>query len=84
MDHINPEQIKTIIDKQDNLGRTPLHIAASVGNEEMVKYLLKHGAKPDIKDNLGNSPLHHAAKGGKFKNYFKICELLVNQPGVSD
>ena len=39
-------------------GRTPLHDAAEQGSPEVVKMLLKAGAKHDIIDNDKDTPLH--------------------------
>eukprot|EP00747_Dinoflagellata_sp_TGD_P186252 gnl/TRDRNA2_/TRDRNA2_43184_c0_seq1.p1 gnl/TRDRNA2_/TRDRNA2_43184_c0~~gnl/TRDRNA2_/TRDRNA2_43184_c0_seq1.p1 ORF type:complete len:347 (+),score=65.42 gnl/TRDRNA2_/TRDRNA2_43184_c0_seq1:69-1109(+) len=49
----------------DSSGRTPLHFAAALGNEEMVSVLLE--AKADIKatEDQGSTPLHYAAGYGK-------------------
>ena len=38
------------LDSQDYDGRTALHIAASEGHLDAVKYLLYHGANPYVKD----------------------------------
>ena len=38
---------------------TPLHVAASQGNEEMVLTLLQNGYNPNSTDRLGNTPLHY-------------------------
>ncbi|XP_065194065.1 ankyrin repeat domain-containing protein 54-like [Sycon ciliatum] len=46
---------------QDKCGRTPLHVAAAAGNNQMVRLLLDHGANPSLQDNVGNTPLHLAA-----------------------
>lgn len=34
-------------------GRTPLHVAVSKGNKEVIKVLLMAGANPEAKDNFG-------------------------------
>ncbi|GAB1869853.1 Transient receptor potential channel pyrexia [Camponotus japonicus] len=65
------EIAKALLDKgapvftSDNDGRTPLHLAASVGSTKIVEELLKHGANPDEWD-LGKkcTPLHCAATTG--------------------
>jgi len=41
---------------QDADGRTPLHIAASVGNSELCYYLVTHGADINGLDSSGKSP----------------------------
>ncbi|XP_067411254.1 60 kDa lysophospholipase [Emydura macquarii macquarii] len=47
---------------QDYDGRTPLHIASSEGNVQIVDYLLKHGATVHAKDRFGATPLMYAVK----------------------
>ena len=42
-------------------GRTPLHIAAAVGEPEVVKLLLEHGAAPATKDTAGKTAMDLAA-----------------------
>ncbi|XP_065676442.1 protein phosphatase 1 regulatory inhibitor subunit 16B isoform X2 [Hydra vulgaris] len=55
-------------------GETAMHIAAANGYEDVVEYLLDHGAKIDLIDNDGWQPIHAAACWGQEK----IIELLVN------
>ncbi|PCH01841.1 Hypothetical protein PENO1_040680 [Penicillium occitanis (nom. inval.)] len=52
-------------DVADSSGWTPLYIAVQKHRTAMVKLLLEHGAKPDVKCNLGlRTPLHQAAEAG--------------------
>ena len=47
---------------RSNIGRTPLTIAAATpGNIESIRLLLKHGADPKIVDQSGDGPLGNAA-----------------------
>lgn len=50
----------------DKTGRTPLHVAAEMGYEEIVAYLIDQGA--DVNSlghwSCGTTPLHLAAKAG--------------------
>jgi ankyrin repeat protein len=39
-----------------------LHHAASLGRTAVVKYLIEHGARADLKDDAGQTPLD-AARG---------------------
>ncbi|KAJ8630875.1 hypothetical protein MRB53_024198 [Persea americana] len=45
-------------------GDTPLHIAAGLGDEHMVKLLLQKGANKDIRNRLGKTAYDVAAEGG--------------------
>jgi len=45
------------IDSVNNEGQTPLHVAASKGNNEVVKILVSLGADINAKDTDGNTPL---------------------------
>eukprot|EP00467_Chlorarachnion_reptans_P013632 CAMPEP_0114492626 /NCGR_PEP_ID=MMETSP0109-20121206/3662_1 /TAXON_ID=29199 /ORGANISM="Chlorarachnion reptans, Strain CCCM449" /LENGTH=224 /DNA_ID=CAMNT_0001669495 /DNA_START=41 /DNA_END=715 /DNA_ORIENTATION=+ len=53
-----------LINTQNVYGRTPLHVAMEKTggdqSDEMVRILLKNGAKSDIKDRDGRTPFDHA------------------------
>lgn len=42
-------------------GETPLHRAAAYGDEEVISYLLEHGADKEVQDANGDSPLTWAS-----------------------
>ena len=68
------------IEQRDDLGWTPLHIAAQLGNEKYAKLLLENGNSPAYeKNNEGLSALHIAAKKGKV-NVLK--ELITTCPDI--
>lgn len=52
------------VNTTDSRGNTELHIAAKVGQEEVVALLLKHGAAIDNSNLRGRRALHLAAKRG--------------------
>ena len=68
------------IEQRDDLGWTPLHIAAQLGNEKYVKLLLENGNSPAYeKNNEGLSALHIAAKKG---NVNVMKELITTCPDI--
>lgn len=76
--HFSKEGLKVEIDindLQDNSQWTPLHIAASVGNLEILKLLMIHVPKPDVnlQTSTGQTCLHYAV----VKNHFPIVEYLL-------
>lgn len=46
----------------DRKGRTPLHVSCLLGDDAMMRLLLKNGADVGIKDSDGNTPIHFALK----------------------
>ena len=62
------------LDVQDHQGLTPLHLAATYGHEEVVKFLILRGATHDIRDHHGRNALQHAAESGHMST---VKHLLV-------
>ncbi|KFB50223.1 hypothetical protein ZHAS_00018294 [Anopheles sinensis] len=61
----------------ENINRTPLHEAASAGDEAKVEALLAAGADRNAKESVhGNNPLHEAA----WKGYSRCVKLLCALP----
>lgn len=67
-DKLVDEQLMGILDgrgfsinKTDNYGNTPLHIAVMSRDKEYVKALVSHGADPNLMNGIQLSPLHLAA-----------------------
>jgi len=57
---------------------TPLHEAASIGDVEMTRLLLRLGADPDIRSEFGGTPLEAARREG----WQAVVELLEPVTGV--
>ena len=60
---------------RDNHCNTPLHIAASRGNCEIMELLIKNGARVKATDDGSNTPLHDAAMNG----HIEAAELLITK-----
>ena len=54
----------TDVDAQDDVGNAPLHVAASVAADAIVRMLIKAGATVDVRNALGETPLFAAAMLG--------------------
>ncbi len=50
----------TLISSKDELGKTPLAMAAVAGQKDVVEFLLAHGADVNARDIVGDTPLHNA------------------------
>ncbi|GJZ76792.1 potassium channel SKOR-like protein [Tanacetum coccineum] len=77
-------QLKSLIrsgvdpNKKDYDGRSPLHLAASKGHEDITRFLIQNGAEINNVDNFGNTPLLEAIKNG----HDNIASLLATEGGV--
>jgi ankyrin repeat protein len=56
------------VDAVDPQGRSALHIAAGLGDGEILDLLLAHGADPNLRDNNGSTPLCEASEDGHLDN----------------
>lgn len=70
---------KSEINALDNWGRTPLRLAAEFGkNPELIAFLIKHGANPNLPDKNKIYPLDSAIKEG-FPEIVKILEPITQK-----
>ena len=54
---------------QDNLGRTALHYAAELGQDDSLDFLLNAGADPNIAEkDTGRTAMHLAIENGQFNS----------------
>jgi ankyrin repeat protein len=83
----------TEINKQNNQGDTPLHIATKNSNREAIALLLKNNADPTIKNNEGLSPIDVVKPGQhqekiiaalRLQQRIHLTEALMQEPGVSE
>ena len=57
-------------------GQTTLFFAAEAGRTEVVKYLLDHGAKTDLRDDAGKTPLDAAKGSGEGRTEARSKEIV--------
>jgi hypothetical protein len=55
---------RELLDKKDATGKTALYMACEAGSGEMVQFLLKSGAKPNMTEINSKSPLYLACERG--------------------
>ncbi|OAY57200.1 potassium channel SKOR isoform X2 [Manihot esculenta] len=63
------------LNRTDYDGRSPLHLAASRGYEDITRFLIQEGVDINIKDKFGNTPLLEAIKNG----HDHVASLLVEE-----
>jgi ankyrin repeat protein len=56
--HLTNMLSKIDIDHRDIYGKTLLHYACQSKRKDIMQFLLKSGANPDIKDNKNRTPMH--------------------------
>lgn len=54
-----PSYLSAIVDRK---GRTPLHVCCLLGDDAIMRFLLKNGANVEVTDSDGNSPIDFALK----------------------
>jgi ankyrin repeat protein len=71
-------QAATLIDTQNHMGDTALHLAATGDNEQIITCLLQKGAYHKIENNLGQTPQTAAKDQNKPNNAKLIAETVRN------
>jgi len=78
MDKKHLRSVTISVDDQDELGRTPLHLAVLEDNTNDVKVLLSRGALLTATDLKGLTPLDYASNDDKLtsvRNFFSSLNL---------
>lgn len=74
---VTPKKAVTPVRKpaapQEDLGRSPLHLAASDGYLRDVLALLENGAEVNARDNDGRTPLHWPC----YRGHFEVVQALI-------
>ena len=70
----------TEVDVMDDVGETPLHLAAAAGRTLAVQRLLEHGARVDPPSHHGYTPLHMAAQHGHLATAELLLQALTLSP----
>jgi ankyrin repeat protein len=68
------KHIRTLLNSKDELGRTPLHIAAEHGFVEDTKLLIESGALTEVRDTINRTALHTAITF----NQIRIVQILLD------
>lgn len=72
------DKLNEYVNRKDNFGIAPIHVAAHTGSLEVFNFLTANGANPYLKTDEGLSLIHLAAEGDSvnaiyyFKNKFNI------------
>eukprot|EP00026_Physarum_polycephalum_P002866 Phypoly_transcript_02875.p1 GENE.Phypoly_transcript_02875~~Phypoly_transcript_02875.p1 ORF type:complete len:834 (-),score=168.92 Phypoly_transcript_02875:78-2579(-) len=64
--------------------RTPLHLAIAGRHEQVVKYLLEHGADITAEDRYGGTPLEEAHRAGVRLGEDPILNLVMGASGAQE
>ena len=65
---------KCHVDAQTKAGYTPLHVASHFGHQNMIRFLLAHGADVNALTTQGYTPLHQAAQQGHQQVIHQLLE----------
>lgn len=84
MDEVRQLATARNLETRDALGRTPLHIAAMFGLEEMVAILLERGAEVNARDQWGVTPLFRLELLRRYRGWehSAIADMLREAGGI--
>jgi ankyrin repeat protein len=70
---------KADVKAEDDIGFTPLHVAACMGYKDIVELLLDHEAEVAAKDNNGSTPLHVAVRRAVLADSRDVAASLLSK-----
>eukprot|EP00240_Pyramimonas_obovata_P012311 CAMPEP_0118948558 /NCGR_PEP_ID=MMETSP1169-20130426/48053_1 /TAXON_ID=36882 /ORGANISM="Pyramimonas obovata, Strain CCMP722" /LENGTH=143 /DNA_ID=CAMNT_0006895029 /DNA_START=248 /DNA_END=675 /DNA_ORIENTATION=- len=71
------------VNARDRKGKSPLHLAASAGSSDLLKWLLRHGADASQLDDAGNSVAHSAARASAWETLEVLLDLGLDPQAVN-
>ena len=69
----------SLLNIQNDLGQTPLHLAVLTKQYGITRKLLVHGATVDLRDKQGNTPLHVACRQGSMDCVLALTRRVQHQ-----
>lgn len=70
---------REVLNKQDESGKTPLHLAIEMDHTDIARYLIEQGANTNLTDHDNETPLHYSASAGNLE----IGRLLLEKGTTS-
>ena len=81
---LEKSDVKDLLSERDQVGNTPLHVAARNGTAEMLRVFYDKGGDITMKNEDEQTVLHLAADYGRTTAVKLICELDDDLVGVED
>ena len=79
-DDMPEDEVADLVNYQNELGETPLHIAASNGTLDIVQFIANKNAGINMTDFKGRTPLHCAAERG----FVDVASFLVDSLAIME
>ena len=79
-DDMPEDEVADLVNYQNELGETPLHIAASNGTLDIVEFIANKNAGINMTDFKGRTPLHCAAERG----FVDVASFLVESLAIME
>jgi len=73
-----------IVNSMTYNGMTPLHYAALIGNNNIIKELISYGANINFRDEEGDTPLHYAVRERKENSLVYLLQLGADKNQKND